>query len=199
MSIKPGARTRPVPSTSRAAVSVRPASMADIRPSRLATSADRGALPVPSMTVAPRINKSSMHCLQANNCLERVWFYMPRSRLEQQFHRHYQDSQPVRPIDSLLGGECNEVRQDSLGERKLRITTLAFRKGTVWLDRDASLLSEVCVLSSPVYFTGTGGARDECEWESDECQLTSCSPDPVHSDWDEKTRGRKRNDRAWPE
>src|SRR4051794_26557800 len=105
----------------------------------------------------------------------------------------------MRSIVSLLGGGRNEVRQDSLGERKLRITTLAFRKGAVWLHRDAFLLSEVCVFSSPAYFTGACGARDECEWESDECQLTSCSPDPVHSDWDEKTRGRKRNDRAWPE
>ena len=71
MSINPGARTRPVPSISRAAVSVRRASTADIRPSRTATSTNPGAPPVPSMTVAPRINKSSMRYLRARRAAVR--------------------------------------------------------------------------------------------------------------------------------
>src|ERR1700719_2647639 len=58
MSMKPGARTRPLASISCAAVSVRRGSTAEILPSRTATSRDRGAPPLPSITVAPRINKS---------------------------------------------------------------------------------------------------------------------------------------------
>ena len=81
MSMKPGARTRPLPSISRVAVSLRRASTADMRLSRTATSTDRGAPPVPSITVAPRINKSSMRCSQANNRLERVWSLMPPVRV----------------------------------------------------------------------------------------------------------------------
>ena len=52
MSMKPGARICPVPSTSLAAVSVRCTSTADIRPSRTATSTNRGSHPVPS-TIVP--------------------------------------------------------------------------------------------------------------------------------------------------
>ena len=63
MSMKPGARTRPVPSTfSRGGFG--PSHLDRyIRPSRTATSTSCGAPPVPSMTVAPRINKSSMRYL----------------------------------------------------------------------------------------------------------------------------------------
>src|SRR6202040_3931297 len=50
--MKPGARTRPLASISCTAVSVRRDSTAEIRPSRTATSRDRGAPPLPSITVA---------------------------------------------------------------------------------------------------------------------------------------------------
>src|SRR5262245_11858026 len=70
MSMKPGARIRPVPSICRAAVSLRRASTAEMRPSRTATSSNRGGLPVPSMTVAPRTIKSSMCCLSSSDLFD---------------------------------------------------------------------------------------------------------------------------------
>ena len=73
MSMKPGATTCPAASMTRRAGPVRPLARALMRPSQMAISTARPGVPLPSMTWAPRIMRSSIVSLPLSSQAALCW------------------------------------------------------------------------------------------------------------------------------